>query len=205
MSASVTVAAEVNSQLSPESGNIAIEPVETTGFLMKAGRWSPQEQKVIVTQVPVPKPGPNQFLVKLACASLCHSDIMAIDAGQTATLGHEGAGYIESMHPSVEDKGFSIGDKIGFLYIVGCCFGTAHHSIDFPTSKILTVFHFRMRSMHDTQYVRFHLDFDSTSLIRQGIVGLASSFCKDLQQMGSLQNTPWSIIPTASNFLTRSM
>lgn len=47
---------------------------------------------------------------------------MAIDAGQTATLGHEGAGYIEKMHPSVENKGFKKGDKVGFLYIIGCCF-----------------------------------------------------------------------------------
>lgn len=123
MSASVAVAAEAKTQLSPELGNINIQPIESTDFLMKAGRWSPEEQKVVITQVPIPHPGPNQFLVKLACASLCHSDIMAIDAGQTATLGHEGAGYIESMHPSVQDKEFSVGDTIGFLYIIGCCFG----------------------------------------------------------------------------------
>lgn len=126
MSASVTVAAEANSQLAPESGSVNIQPAESTGFLMKAGRWSPKQNKVAIEQVPVPEPGPNQFLVKLASASLCHSDIMAIDAGQTATLGHEGAGYIERMHPSVEDKGFSIGDKIGFLYIIGCCFGMSN-------------------------------------------------------------------------------
>lgn len=77
---------------------------------------------VVVQDKPVPEPGPNQFLIKLASASLCHSDIMAIEAGQTATLGHEGAGYIEKMHPSVENKGFKKGDKVGFLYINGCCF-----------------------------------------------------------------------------------
>ncbi|KAK3703727.1 hypothetical protein LTR37_014305 [Vermiconidia calcicola] len=40
---------------------------------------------------------------------------MAIDAGQTATLGHEGAGYIEKMHSSVESKGYKKGDPVGFF------------------------------------------------------------------------------------------
>ena len=77
---------------------------------------------MVIKDVPIPEPGPNQFLVKMACASLCHSDIMAIEAGQTATLGHEGAGYIEQIHPSVENKGYEKGDKVGFMYIIGCCF-----------------------------------------------------------------------------------
>ena len=38
------------------------------------------------------------------------------------TMGHEGVGVIHSMHPSCEDKGFKVGDKIGMLYIVDCCF-----------------------------------------------------------------------------------
>ncbi|KAK4496020.1 hypothetical protein PRZ48_013289 [Zasmidium cellare] len=130
MSASVAVAADANSQLSPEAGNTNIKSAETTGFLMRAGRWNPKQQKVIIENVPIPQPGPNQFLVKLASASLCHSDIMAIDAGQTATLGHEGAGFIESIHPSAEGKGFEVGDKIGFLYIIGCCFEYA--VVDYP-------------------------------------------------------------------------
>lgn len=48
---------------------------------------------------------------------------MAIDAGKTSTLDCEDAGYIESMHSSVEGKSFIIGDKIELLYIIGCCFG----------------------------------------------------------------------------------
>jgi len=85
-------------------------------------------------------PGPNQFLVRIAGASLCHSDIMAIEANQTATLGHEGAGYIEKIHPSVEGKGFKVGDRIGFLYIIGCCFeceGCMIHNLHCVTGKQL--------------------------------------------------------------------
>ena len=45
-----------------------------------------EQKKVVINDVPVPEPGPNQFLVKMACASLCHSDIMAVEAGQTVTF-----------------------------------------------------------------------------------------------------------------------
>jgi propanol-preferring alcohol dehydrogenase len=46
------------------------------------------------------------------------------NAGRTKpiTLGHEGAGYIEKLHPSADGKGFKTGDAVGFLYIIGCCF-----------------------------------------------------------------------------------
>lgn len=108
--------------LSSDASNDTTAATETTGFLMEAGRWSPEDKKVVIKNVSIPEPGPNQFLIKIASASLCHSDIMAIDAGQTHTLGHEGAGYIEKIHQSVEGKGFAVGDSIGFLYIIGCCF-----------------------------------------------------------------------------------
>lgn len=95
---------------------------------------------MIIREVAIPEPGPNQFRVKLACASLCHSDIMSIEANLTATLGHEGAGYIDKIHPSVENTGFSIGDRVGFLYIIGCCFkceGCMIHNIHCETGKQL--------------------------------------------------------------------
>jgi propanol-preferring alcohol dehydrogenase len=49
---------------------------------------------------------------------------MAIESPRDSpvTLGHEGVGYIEKIHPSAEGKGFKKGDAIGFLYIIGCCF-----------------------------------------------------------------------------------
>lgn len=69
------------------------------------------------------------MLVRIASASLCHSDLMAIgdyfvtsERAKPITLGHEGAGYVDELHPSAEGKGFKKGDAIGFLYIIGCCF-----------------------------------------------------------------------------------
>ncbi|KAK4956251.1 hypothetical protein LTR10_005772 [Elasticomyces elasticus] len=139
MSASVTEAAKANNELDAGSGKITLKAAEGKGT-MRAGQYDPEQKKVVIREVAIPEPGPNQFLVKIASASLCHSDIMAIEANQTATLGHEGAGYIEKMHSSVKDKGFSIGDGIGFLYIIGCCFeceGCMIHNLHCVTGKQL--------------------------------------------------------------------
>ena len=67
--------------------------------------------------------GPRQFLVKLASASLCHSDLMfmAMSHEKPITIGHEGADYIEDIHEPAENKRFQRGDGIGFTYIVNYC------------------------------------------------------------------------------------
>jgi propanol-preferring alcohol dehydrogenase len=92
---------------------------------------------VEINQVPIPEPQENELLVRIASAPLCHSDLMligdafvAVNRPKTVTLGYEGAGYIESLHPSAEGKGFKKGegkgfkkgDAVGFLYIIRCCF-----------------------------------------------------------------------------------
>ncbi|KAF4966983.1 hypothetical protein FZEAL_10591 [Fusarium zealandicum] len=106
---------------------------------MQAGQWDVKQQAVVINEVPVPVPGPNEFLVKMKSASLCHSDMMAIkDNKETVTLGHEGLGYIVSMHPSAEGHGLEIGDAVGFLYILGCCFscsGCMIHNLYCETGK----------------------------------------------------------------------
>ncbi|KAK3116450.1 hypothetical protein LTR53_003176 [Teratosphaeriaceae sp. CCFEE 6253] len=139
MAASVTEAAKANTKLDPSAGKITLKAPPGKGT-MRAGQWDPEQKKVVIRQVSIPEPGPNQFLVKIASASLCHSDILSIEANNTATLGHEGAGHIEAMHPSVADKGFRIGDGIGFLYIIGCCFeceGCQIHNLHCVTGKQL--------------------------------------------------------------------
>ncbi|KAL1889957.1 hypothetical protein Sste5346_008535 [Sporothrix stenoceras] len=92
---------------------------------MKAGQWDPARNKVVTNVIPTPVPGPNQMLVKLSSASLCHTDIIAIerpDQTEPFTFGHEGVGYVAQIHDSVTGSKFKLGDAIGFLYILGCCF-----------------------------------------------------------------------------------
>jgi D-arabinose 1-dehydrogenase-like Zn-dependent alcohol dehydrogenase len=38
------------------------------------------------------------------------------------TLGHEGVGHIETISSDAKDKGFQVGDAIGFNYFIDCCF-----------------------------------------------------------------------------------
>lgn len=68
----------------------------------------------------LPPVAENQFLVKIASAFLCHSDMMAIaitDCKEPVTIGHEGFGYINKLHPSAEGKG-SKGDLVEiFLFL----------------------------------------------------------------------------------------
>lgn len=47
---------------------------------------------------------------------------VAVERPKPVTLGHEGAGWVEKLHPTAEGKGFKKGDAIGFLYIINCCF-----------------------------------------------------------------------------------
>lgn len=91
---------------------------------MKAGQWDPKQQRCIVNDIPIPEPGPGQFLIKIASASLCHSDILATQAPleKPFTLGHEGAGYIHKVGSGAEERGFQVGDAVGFLYFDGGCY-----------------------------------------------------------------------------------
>ncbi|KAI0455629.1 hypothetical protein F5B21DRAFT_503188 [Xylaria acuta] len=91
---------------------------------MKAGQWDPQNKKVVIKDVPIPELWKDQLLVKIKSASLCHSDLMSLarDHGETVTMGHEGAGIIEKIHPSAEGKGFKVSDPIGFNYFINVCY-----------------------------------------------------------------------------------
>jgi len=60
------------------------------------------------------------------------------DDGSTFTMGHEGAGVIEKIHPTAEGKGFQVGDHVGFLYIIDCCYeceGCLTHNMLCTTGK----------------------------------------------------------------------
>jgi D-arabinose 1-dehydrogenase-like Zn-dependent alcohol dehydrogenase len=49
-----------------------------------------------------------------------HSDLMMYNRSneEPVTMGHEGVGVIEKIHPSVEGKGFEVGDAVGCGYFL---------------------------------------------------------------------------------------
>jgi propanol-preferring alcohol dehydrogenase len=78
---------------------------------MKAVRTRP-EGGIVITDVPVPEPGPGEVLVKVAGAGLCHSDCLIQQApswfradGTGFTLGHETAGTVAALGAGVQTLG----------------------------------------------------------------------------------------------------
>lgn len=81
---------------------------------MRAGRfYAPGDFRV--EDVPVPKIGENDILVKVAGCGVCHSDLHIIQGElplptTPITLGHEVGGYVEKVGKCVE--GIDEGDKV---------------------------------------------------------------------------------------------
>ncbi|CAN5657349.1 NAD(P)-dependent alcohol dehydrogenase [soil metagenome] len=73
----------------------------------------------------MPEPGPGEVLVKVGGAGACHSDLHLLEApaGSKAftlpfTLGHENAGWVETMGPGA--TGFAPGDPVIVYGPWGC-------------------------------------------------------------------------------------
>jgi len=72
----------------------------------------------VLTEVPIPEPGPGQVLVQMGGAGACHSDLHFMrdfDGGSVlwqppVTLGHENAGWVHAVGDGVH--GWEVGQPI---------------------------------------------------------------------------------------------
>jgi L-iditol 2-dehydrogenase len=76
-----------------------------------------------VAELPVPEPGEGEILVRVAACGICGSDVHGYDGTSgrripPIVMGHEAAGYVESVGRGVE--GFKPGDRITFDSTVYC-------------------------------------------------------------------------------------
>lgn len=79
--------------------------------------------KMELQETPVPEIGPDEILVKVAGAGLCHSDLHVLHMGEEwpffgGTVGHEGAGWVEKVGSALE--GYSKGDAV-LISVVWAC------------------------------------------------------------------------------------
>lgn len=78
--------------------------------------------EIRVQDVEVPEIGPDEVLVKVAGAGLCHSDLHVLHTPDwpvmPMTLGHETAGHVASVGANV--SGFAEGDAV-LVYLVWAC------------------------------------------------------------------------------------
>src|SRR3712207_8957574 len=70
-------------------------------FYKATGEWA-------VEDVPIPKPGPGQVLIKVSYCGICHSDLSLIDGvfgelgtPDVITQGHEASGAIAALGEGV--------------------------------------------------------------------------------------------------------
>lgn len=77
----------------------------------------------------MPEPKPHEVLVKVLCASLCHSDVMLFQPNEAlavskeakpTTMGHEATGRVAKVGSAV--TGFKEGDAVGFICAEQSCF-----------------------------------------------------------------------------------
>jgi L-iditol 2-dehydrogenase len=73
--------------------------------------------------LPEPRPGPGEVLVRVAAVSICGSDVTAYIGGHTRTrlptvLGHEFSGVVEQVGPEV--SGISTGQRAAIDPTFGC-------------------------------------------------------------------------------------
>ncbi|MGW0881794.1 NAD(P)-dependent alcohol dehydrogenase [Streptomyces sp. NPDC002671] len=92
---------------------------------MRAFRLVEWQKPPELREVPVPEPGPGQVLLKVAGAGACHSDLHIMEEpgpesgeGLPFTLGHENAGWVETLGPGV--TGFAPGDPVIVYGPWGC-------------------------------------------------------------------------------------
>ena len=96
---------------------------------MQAYRFERWQSPPILTDVPVPDPGPGQVLLRVGGSGACHSDLHVMEWPDGMlpwklpfTLGHEVAGWVEAVGPGVTH--LAIGTPVAVYGPWGC--GACH-------------------------------------------------------------------------------
>jgi L-iditol 2-dehydrogenase len=76
-----------------------------------------------LTELPIPSPGPDEVLIRVAACGICGSDVHGYDGGSgrripPLVMGHEAAGIVSSVGSSV--KNFTPGNRVTFDSTVYC-------------------------------------------------------------------------------------
>eukprot|EP01111_Echinosteliopsis_oligospora_P000202 TRINITY_DN10190_c0_g1_i1.p1 TRINITY_DN10190_c0_g1~~TRINITY_DN10190_c0_g1_i1.p1 ORF type:complete len:357 (+),score=62.05 TRINITY_DN10190_c0_g1_i1:111-1181(+) len=101
---------------------------------MKAWQQLLNSHHLTEQTVPVPQPKPDEVLVKILAAGICHTDcsLLALPpagvpglpgkpaTGQPVTLGHEACGLIVKLGDNVQDDKLKLGKRVTIMCIPGC-------------------------------------------------------------------------------------
>jgi len=107
---------------------VAADDRSTT--IMRAAVVTAAGEPLVVTEVPVPTPGPGQALVKVITSGVCHTDLHAAKGDWPVAPkpqlipGHEGYGEVVALGPGVTT--LRIGQKVGNAWLWSAC-GTCEY------------------------------------------------------------------------------
>jgi propanol-preferring alcohol dehydrogenase len=95
---------------------------------MQAMLFDRPGQPLRLAELPVPAPGPDQILIKVAACGVCRTDLHIFDGELSQhklplILGHEIVGHVAALGSRVE--GFAAGDRVGVPWLGstdGTCF-----------------------------------------------------------------------------------
>lgn len=92
---------------------------------MKAAVVHAFGEPLTIDEMPVPRPGPGQILVKVVTSGVCHTDLHAADGDWPVkpklplVPGHEGAGYVAAVGAGVTSV--KEGDRVGVPWLHDAC------------------------------------------------------------------------------------
>jgi alcohol dehydrogenase len=99
--------------------------MKTTGAVLhEMGLPTPyaHSQPLRIETLELDAPGPDELLVRVGAAGLCHSDLSVIDGSRPRimpmVLGHEAAGEVLEVGPGTQ--GFARGDRVVFSFVPSC-------------------------------------------------------------------------------------
>lgn len=78
-----------------------------------------------IEELPVPRPGPGEVLVKIEATGVCHTDLHAVDGDWPVkpilplVPGHEGVGRVAALGAGVDD--LKEGDAVGVPWLYDAC------------------------------------------------------------------------------------
>ncbi|MDO5671894.1 MAG: alcohol dehydrogenase catalytic domain-containing protein [Actinomycetaceae bacterium] len=96
----------------------------TGAVLEEIGRQQPfaQSKPISVCEVELDPPGPDELLIRIEAAGICHSDLSVVDGNRVRPtpmlLGHEAAGRVEQVGPGAEE--FKIGQRVVMAFLPRC-------------------------------------------------------------------------------------